>query len=673
MRVPAYPSHAPTISARDLPAAVDALIAAGWTVYAEKRLLRRGGSVRVSVSSGMDWFDVDGSASFDGGDVDLPLPALLAAVRAKQRFVRLDDGSTGLLPDRWLSEWGGTALIGAGGQAEGAALRVPRVQLGLLSRITDGASEVSMDAGVEKLRAALASFTGIHPVSPPRAFKGELRGYQKLGLGWLRFLEEHGFGACLADDMGLGKTVQVIALLALRRGKAQSESKQRDTKQRDTERRARPPALVVVPKSLIDNWRRELERFAPWLGVRVHHGLDRGAPSQSFAGHDVVITTYATLSRDIAEIRELELDSVVLDEAQAIKNAASVTAKAVHLLRAPHRVALSGTPIENHLGELWSLFEFLNPGLFSANAALSAVFGRKGAGAGSLLTPTPEARDLVRRAVRPFILRRTKTEVAPELPARTEQTVLIDLQPAERRAYDELHRYFRAELASGKQGANGKRTSGKQGASGKRKGGNDSLAHVLTALLRLRQASCHPGLLDEARRKAPSAKLIHLLEQLREILDEGHKVLVFSQFTSLLAIVREELDSGGIGYEYLDGATRDRQACVDRFQSDAGPPVFLMSLKAGGVGLNLTAADYVFLLDPWWNPASEAQAIDRAHRIGQSRPVVAYRLIARGTVEERVAELQDKKRELVSAVLGSGDQSELGAGLTREDLEALLE
>ncbi len=338
---------------------------------------------------------------------------------------------------------------------------------------------------------------------------------------------------------------------------------------------------------------------------------------------------------------------MVLDEAQAVKNAASVSAKATRVLNGRHRLALSGTPIENHLGELWSLFEFLNPGLLST----STIFNRAGTGQ----TLDDETVALLARGLRPFVLRRTKAQVASDLPAKTEQTLYCELERSQRALYDELRTRYRRTLLDEGSGQNGFARAKLQ---------------VLEALLRLRQAACHPGLLDPRRTDEPSAKLDVLVPRLGEAIDEGHKVLVFSQFTSLLAILRRRLDAQGTSYEYLDGRTRDREARVQRFQTDPACRLFLVSLKAGGLGLNLTAAEYVFLLDPWWNPAVEAQAIDRAHRIGQSRHVFAYRLIARDTVEERVLELQQQKRQLADAILTADDS--LMRTLRREDLELLL-
>ena len=376
-----------------------------------------------------------------------------------------------------------------------------------------------------------------------------------------------------------------------------------------------------------------------------HTGLARDV--ELISQHDLVLSTYGTLLRDAPQLAQIKFDYVVLDEAQAIKNFATASAKAVRLLRREHRLALSGTPVENHLGELWSLFEFLNPGMLGEAKVLKLA-------GGLARNPGEEARRLLAQALRPFILRRTKQQVARELPAKTEQTIFCELEAAERKQYDDLKKHYRESLL--------KRVT--------EQGLGRSKMHVLEALLRLRQAACHPGLLDKKRVGDPSAKLELLMEQLTELREEGHQALVFSQFTSLLAIVRKRLELAGVMYEYLDGATRNRQAHVDAFQNNKDCTVFLISLKAGGLGLNLTAAEYVFLLDPWWNPAVEAQAVDRAHRIGQERPVFAYRLIARDTVEEKVLELQKTKRDLADAIVGQDNG--LIRDLKREDLELLL-
>jgi superfamily II DNA or RNA helicase len=608
-------------------AAVRALLAEGWAVEAQGKLQRSAGRFEVHVASGIDWFELHGAVDFEGETVSFP--RLLAALRRGEGFVPLGDGSVGLLPEEWLERWAPLAGLG---QAEGDHLRFDLTQAVLLDAWLADEPEASWDETFARARERLGSFSGIAPAEAPAGFRGDLRPYQRLGLGWLHFLREFGLGGCLADDMGLGKTVQVLALLESRRERRAAEGL--------------PPSLVVVPRSLVFNWLAEAKQFTPELRILDHTGIGRAQKAEPLAGYDVVLTTYGTLRRDIAVLRAAELDYVILDEAQAIKNSGSQTAKAARLLRGRHRLALTGTPVENHLGELWSLIEFLNPGFLGSTA-----WNTRSAG---LRDPESAIREALARALRPLILRRTKSQVAPELPARIEQTLVCELPAKQRKLYDELRDYYRAVLDQ---------RIGVQGL------GRTKLL-VLEALLRLRQAACHPALVDRGRADEPCAKLDLLLPQLAEVLEEGHKVLVFSQFTSFLAVLRRQLEAAGLPYLYLDGKTRDRQSLVEAFQSGTGSALFLISLKAGGLGLNLTAADYVYLLDPWWNPAVEAQAVDRAHRIGQTRPVFAYRLVARDTVEEKILELQAGKRALADAIV-QADES-LIAHLSREDLELLL-
>jgi superfamily II DNA or RNA helicase len=617
------------IAPRAFEAAVSELLDKGWVVEAEGRPLRRPGPSHASVRSGIDFFEVGGGVDF--GDQTVPFPALLAAASEGQRFVRLDDGSRGLLPREWLARAG--ALAGFA-EAAGDELRFARSQAALLDVWLDAQQQVQVDRSFAALRQKLARFGGIEPLLEPAGFEGTLRGYQREGLGWLEFLREFGLGGCLADDMGLGKTVQVLALLAARKAA----------------RGGRPgPSLVVAPRSVVHNWRDEAQRFAPGLALLDYSGAERSALRERIGMHDLVLTTYGTLRRDVEPLAETRFEYVILDEAQAIKNAQSRTAKVARALRAEHRLALTGTPVENHLGELGSLFEFLNPGMLGRAQGLRAL-----ARPGALREGGGPALEALARALRPFILRRVKSQVLAELPEKTEQAIVCELGPRQRRLYDELRDHYRASL----------------GARIAKHGLARSKIHVLEALLRLRQAACHPALIAPRYASEPAAKLEALFAQLEEVVAASHKALVFSQFTKLLGFVREGLDARGIVYEYLDGKTRDRKERVARFQSDPDCPVFLISLKAGGLGLNLTAAEYVFLLDPWWNPAVEAQAIDRAHRIGQERPVFAYRLLAQGTVEEKILELQASKRKLVEAVI-SEDAGGL-ASLTAEDLERLF-
>ncbi len=622
------------VSPSRLPSLVRALVEEGWSVEADGKAFRRPGRYSMEVASGIDWFELRGEVDYGGAKANLP--ALIAAMKKGDKMVRLDDGTFGMLPEQWLAKLGPLVAMGAGNRDH---LRFHRNQAGLLDALLAAQPEASFDEGFRRVREQLRGFQGVTAAEQPAEFVGTLRDYQREGLGWMQFLSRFGFGGCLADDMGVGKTIQVLALLETRRLLRSSSGNGEGNKP------ALGPSLVVVPKSLVFNWKEEAARFTPKLKILDYTGLARS--QDGFPRHDVVLTTYGTLRRDVLLFQNCEFDFVILDEAQAVKNAESESAKAVRLLKGRHRLALSGTPVENHLGELWSLFEFLNPGMLGS----ASVFKIAG---GGLRNPDEETRRLLAHALRPFILRRTKEQVARELPDKTEQTIYCEMEPEQRKLYNDLRAYYRDSLL--------KRVD-EQGLA-------KSKMHVLEALLRLRQAACHPGLLDESRGDEPSAKMEVLLARLNEVLEEGHKALVFSQFTSLLALIRERLDPLKIPYAYVDGKTRDRKAEVDRFQSDPNCPLFLLSLKAGGLGLNLTAAEYVFLLDPWWNPAVESQAIDRAHRIGQTRQVFAYRLIARETVEEKVLELQKTKRDLAAAIIG--EDNRLIRDLKREDLELLL-
>jgi superfamily II DNA or RNA helicase len=615
------------VAASKLPRVVRPLVEAGWHIDAEGKIFRRPGTYRLEVSSGVDWFELHGEVDY--GATKARLPELLAALRRGNNMVQLDDGTYGMLPEEWLRRIGPLAGMGS---PENGHIHFTRSQAGLLDALLATQPEAQWDQTFARLRDELNRGSAVETIAQPGGFVGRLRDYQCAGLAWMLFLQRFSFGGCLADDMGVGKTAQVLALLEMRR---------------ELRRAGQPvaPSLIVVPKSLVFNWKQEAERFTPQLRVLDHTGMAR--ESNDFAAGDVILTTYGTLRRDILSLKDFEFDYVILDEAQAVKNADTESSKAVRLLRGRYRLGLSGTPIENHLGELWSLFEFLNPGMLGA----ASVFKVAGS---AWRNATEDTRRLLAQALRPFILRRTKQQVAKELPPKSEQTIYCEMETAQRKLYDELRQHYRESLL---------RRIEKDGLA-------KSKIQVLEALLRLRQAACHPALLDPKRIAEPSAKLEALLAQLREVLDEGHKALVFSQFTSLLKIVRDRLDESGVVYEYLDGATRDRQARVERFQTDPSCKIFLISLKAGGVGLNLTAAEYVFILDPWWNPAVEAQAVDRTHRIGQQRPVFAYRLIARDTVEEKILELQNSKRNLAAEIIG--EESSVIRNLKPEDLALLL-
>jgi superfamily II DNA or RNA helicase len=621
-----FARHALSVSPSQLPVVVRVLTAEGWRVEAEGRAFRPAQSMRSEVRSGIDWFELHGLVDFGEG-LTAPLPRLLEAVRQGRTTITLDDGSEGMVPEEWLRRF---ARIVSAGEESGDHVRFRISQAALLDAALATQPSVSFDERFLLARAELATLDGgLTPLEPAASFVGQLRDYQRDALGWFAFLRKFGFGGCLADDMGLGKTVMVLAWLDRLRAT----------------REAKAPSLVVVPRSVVFNWIDEAARFSPALKVLDFSGAGRSV--ERVHGHHLVLTTYGTLRRDALLLKDVEFEYAILDEAQAVKNANTAGSKAARLLHAKHRLALSGTPIENHLGELWSLFDFLNPGMLGT----SASFARHGVAAARR---DSTALDVLSRGVRPFILRRTKAQVAPELPQRSELTIRCELQGTQRELYDELRDHYRAMLLN--------RIL--------REGMQKSKMQILEALLRLRQAACHPGLVDPRRAGGPSAKFDALLPQLAELREEGHKCLVFSQFTSLLALLRERLDADQVVYEYLDGKTRDREAHVKRFQEDPACGVFLISLKAGGLGLNLTAAEYVFLLDPWWNPAVEAQAIDRAHRIGQTRHVFAYRLLAADTVEDKIVELQQTKRELADAIVRA--DTGLLSDLRPEDLEVLL-
>jgi superfamily II DNA or RNA helicase len=488
--------------------------------------------------------------------------------------------------------------------------------------------------GGERLRELgrkLHDFDGIRPVPVPAGLTAQLRAYQHAGLNWMQFLREYGFGGILADDMGLGKTIQTLAHIL-----AEKEAGRLDA-----------PALVVAPTSLMGNWQAEAARFAPGLRVLLLHGKDRKASFDQVGDADLVLTTYALLGRDEPALRRHRYHLLILDEAQYIKNSRSKAAQTARLLDARHRLCLTGTPVQNHLGELWSQFHFLMPGLLGDDKQFNAVFRKPIEQRGDV-----QRKDLLARRVKPFMLRRTKDKVATELPPKTEVVLPIELDGAQRDLYETVRVAMDKKVRDAIDA----------------KGLARSQIIILDALLKLRQVCCDPRLLDAAA-KAGSAKLDALLELLDTLLSEGRSVLVFSQFTSMLALIGAALDERGIGFVQLTGDTADRNAPVAAFQrGDAS--VFLISLKAGGVGLNLTAADTVIHYDPWWNPASENQATDRAWRIGQDQPVFVYKLIAQGTLEEKIQDMQRRKGELANAVLDA--EGGLAAAIGRDDLQVLF-
>jgi superfamily II DNA or RNA helicase len=567
---------------------------------------------RLRVASGSFELFFECEAPTGGRGRRVEASAVLRAWREGAAWVPLEGGGMAPLPADWLARCGGPlADLLAAREVAGS---LPAASLPDLGRLCASLGQPPPPE-LARLRALLEGFEGVPPAPLPADLQARLRGYQRRGVDWLCWMRDAGLGALLADDMGLGKTLQALCAI---RGRT----------------------LVVSPTSVLHNWAHEIQRFRPALRACLYHGPRRTLEPAA----DVVLTSYALLRLDAEKLREEHWGTLVLDEAQNIKNPDSQTARAAYALQADFRIALSGTPVENRLDELWSQLHFLNPGLLGSREDFEARYAR----------PIAEGEEGVaarlRERIRPFVLRRLKREVAPELPPRTDVVLRCTLSPEERAVYDAVRAAARAEVVE------------------KLRAGGGVLA-ALEALLRLRQAACHVGLVPGQRAES-SAKLELLLEELDTVRADGHKALVFSQWTSLLDRLEPRLAGAGMAWLRLDGSTPDRAGVVARFQEEAGPPILLSSLKAGGTGLNLTAADHVFLLDPWWNPAAEDQAADRAHRIGQERPVFVYRLVAEDTVEERILALQESKRTLQQAALGEADAA---AALSREDLLALLE
>jgi len=612
---------------------VPRLAEAGFEIYGERELTsarvnRSRPTISFNVSSGIDWFDVDAVAQF--GDTHVALKDIRRAVRRRESYVKLADGTIGEIPPEWLEQY--RYLFSLAEETDGG-LRLAGAQVTLLDQLLLEGDRVEADDQYRQRRAQLLEFSHIEPRPVAAGLKAQLRPYQKAGVDWLHFLHDYGFGGCLADDMGTGKTVQCLAFL-------QSLSE---------DHKATATSLLVVPRSLVFNWEREAARFTPGLRLLNHARATRAKDLSGFDDYDLVVTTYGLLRRDIEMLRGHRFHCVILDEAQAIKNPLSLGAKSARRLQADHRLTLTGTPVENSTVELWSQFAFLNPGLLGGFDSFREDF------AGPIERKQDEAAArFLRRLVHPFILRRTKAQVASDLPPRTERVLYVEMEPAQRRLYAETRDRFRSQILGLMDGG---------------EGAGDARMKILEGLLRLRQIANHPRLVEPDSRAA-SGKFETLMGTLDTLRAEGHKVLIFSQFVRMLHLIRDALDARSVRYAYLDGSTRDRQGQVDAFQSDPALGVFLVSLKAGGVGLNLTAADYVIHVDPWWNPAAEAQATDRAHRIGQDKPVFVYKLIARETVEEKILTLQDRKRALVSQLIAA--EGGVFKSLTRTDIEALF-
>ncbi len=607
--------------------------------------------VDIDATGDNQWFDLELGVEVEGRRISL-LPILVQVLETHRDLLagwrdlpeehalllELEDGRRLRLPTRRIGHildvlvelYDPEALDDAG------RLRVHRLRSRELTELGQGEGDLRW-RGSEQLRAAarqLEALGRVRPKAAPRGFRTRLRPYQKEGLGWLQFLRQHGFNGVLADDMGLGKTVQTLAHVLREK----------------REGRLDRPALVVAPTSLMFNWRREAEQFTPELSVLTLHGPERKGLFDEIPRHDLVLTTYPLLPRDEQSLRAHPFHLLILDEAQQIKNPRAKAGQVVRSLEARHRLCLTGTPLENHLGELWSLFDFLMPGLLGSERQFRRLFR----------TPVEKHGDQERaqrlaRRVAPFLLRRDKEQVATDLPPKTEIVRSVPLKGKQRDLYETIrlamHGKVRKAIAA--------------------RGLARSQIVILEALLKLRQVCCDPRLLkmEAARKVRGSAKLDLLMGLLPELLEEGRRILLFSQFTSMLALIEEELAARRIGYLKLTGKTRDRETPIRRFQ-EGEIPLFLISLKAGGTGLNLTTADTVIHYDPWWNPAVENQATDRAHRIGQEKPVFVYRLLTEGTVEERIQALQARKRELAEGLFDRAGRGRLPGP---DELEALFE
>ncbi|MEH2608251.1 DEAD/DEAH box helicase [Bradyrhizobium sp. AZCC 1693] len=601
-------------------------------------------------SSGIDWFELALGIEIDGERHDLA--PMLAALVSKPDFtpdlikelaensdyfyLPLADGRhVSLAADRFLPlvlALHGLNLSGISPDGSGK-LKLSRADVVPLLGVEN---DKFAFRGADNLRrlAGLLQAHGLNDQRLPESFRAELRPYQAQGVAWLDLLRESDLGGVLADDMGLGKTVQILAFLALE--KAREHIAQ--------------PVLIVAPTSLMTNWFNEAQKFTPDLKVLVLHGPDRKHSFAAIPEHDVVLTTYPLIARDREVLLSRDWHMAVLDEAQTIKNPDAATTRWLRDIKARHRFCLTGTPMENHLGELWSIMSFANPGYLGDKAGFTRQWR----------TPIEKRADKVRaaalaRRVRPFLLRRTKAEVAAELPAKTEIVERIVLEGGQRDLYDAIRLSMSDKVRKAIQ----------------QRGLAKSHIVVLEALLRMRQVCCDPALLKlDGGVERPSAKLDRLMEMVLELLSEGRKIIVFSQFTSMLDLVRKRLDAESVRYGVLTGETKDRKREIDGFQNGTND-VFLVSLKAGGVGLNLTAADTVIIFDPWWNPAVEEQAIDRAHRIGQDKAVFVYRLVAAGTVEEKMEELKERKRALADSLFDRDGR--IASALTEEDVRALFE
>lgn len=581
--------------------------------------------LNIEVRENIDWFDIHAVVRF--GDFEIPFDELRKLMNGKEREIKLPNGEIAIIPDIWFTNY--AELFAFMEQETGEENhRLKKYHLALVEDLRNGnLAQVSMDRKLQKLN----DFEDIEDYPISKGFKGELRPYQKAGYNWMQFLSKYNFGGCLADDMGLGKTVQTLAMLQAEKDKNPGNA-----------------SLLIMPTSLIYNWQIEAKKFTPKLRVLVYTGTNRDKDIATFQNYDLVLTSYGITRIDIELFKSYYFHYVILDESQAIKNPGSNIAKSVRELKSKFRLILTGTPLENSTLDLWSQMSFVNPGLLGTERYFRNEFQN----------PIEKKQDLAKTKrlnviIKPFILRRQKSQVAKDLPEKVENIRYVSMSPEQEEKYEEVKSYYRNQILD---------TIEKDGM-------RKSHLLILQGLTQLRQIANHPKMI-EPEFEGGSGKLEDLTYMIEEAISGGHKILVFSQFVKHLAIVRDYLNKQHLQYSYLDGSTRDRQEQVNRFQEDESIRLFLISLKAGGLGLNLTKADYVFLLDPWWNPAVEAQAVDRAHRIGQKNKVFTYKYITKNSVEEKILRLQQNKLQLASDLITT--EESFVKKLSSDDIYELL-
>ncbi|MDI3318478.1 DEAD/DEAH box helicase [Pinibacter soli] len=584
---------------------------------------------KIYISSNTDWFDAKVDIIF--GDQKVTISEVKKALANKQQFVQLNDGTLGILPEEWIKKYSLLFRVGEGKQNE---LKLSKYHAGVIDELYAERNEEELFVQLEEKYERLRGFKSINEVEPPAHLQKILRPYQAFGFQWLNYLTEVNWGGILADDMGLGKTIQALSYL-----------------QHFNDEHGPLIALVVCPTTLMFNWENEIRKFTPTLTSYIHHGGDRTRDKETLKKSNVIITTYGTLRSDIKMLAEINFDYVVLDESQAIKNPASKVTKAACILKAKHRLCMSGTPLQNNTFDIFAQMNFLNPGMLGSMEFFRQEFAIPIDKFGEA-----DRKDHLRKLLFPFILRRTKEQVAKDLPEKVETILFCEMEEEQRSIYDAYRNDFRDKILG---------TIESQGI-------QKSQLTILQGLMKLRQICDSPAILNEEE-KFPnvSIKLDELTREITENISD-HKALVFSQFLGMLGLIREKLKEQGVKFEYFDGSTSaiERERAIQNFQRNDECRVFLISLKAGGVGLNLTAADYVYIVDPWWNPAVEQQAIDRTHRIGQTKSIFAYRMICKDTIEDKILQLQDRKRSLAKDLIS--DDEGFVKNLTKADVEYLF-